>query len=243
MWLLLCQAIIWTHAVGPPLPADHRTGKESVTTPMTAPLTPKGKRTRQRILDVSMKLFAQSGSNSTSLRGIAAEAGLSHAGVLRYFQDKDALLIAVLEHRDEMDLSRALDEQGNVRAEVLTGNGPYTALRTLLEVVERNATMPGVVELFLKVATEATHEDHPAHDYFLARYARLRRLLEPVFAAVLPDEPPAGITAAEATEQLISILDGSQLQWLLSGGRIDLVADARRYLELLGIDLADPAAD
>lgn len=207
-------------------------------TTTTAQLTPKGQRTRQRILDVSMKLFAQSGSNATSLRGIAAEAGMSHAGVLRYFEDKDALLIAVLEHRDEMDLSRALDETGAVRPEVLTGDGPYTALRTLLEVIERNATMPGVVELFLKVATEATHADHPAHDYFVARYARLRRLLEPVFDAVLPTERPAGITAAEATEQLISILDGSQLQWLLSGGRIDLVADARRYLELLGIDLA-----
>src|SRR5699024_8347364 len=123
-----------------------------------------------------------------------------------------------------------------------TGEGPYTALRTLLEVIERNATMPGVVELFLKVATEATHEDHPAHDYFIARYARLRRLLEPVFEAVLPDARPAGITAAEATEQLVSILDGSQLQWLLSGGRIDLVADARRYLEVLGIDLGSAQA-
>lgn len=214
---------------------EHRAPKSSA--PSTAELTVKGRRTRERILDVSMKLFAQSGSNATSLRAIAAEAGLSHAGVLRYFADKDALLIALLEHRDDMDLSDALDQHGEVRAELLAGDRPITVLRRLLGVIARNATMPGVVELFLKVATEATHEDHPAHEYFVARYAQLRHLLEPVFEAALPRERVAGITAAEATEQLLSILDGSQLQWLLSGGRIDLVADARRYLEVLGIDL------
>src|SRR5699024_9560066 len=96
-----------------------------------AGLTPKGRRTRARILEVSLRLFAESGSNATSLRAIAAEAGLSHAGVLRYFEDKDALLIAVLEHRDEMDFSGAFDESGQVRREVLAGDGPRTALRTL----------------------------------------------------------------------------------------------------------------
>jgi len=38
------------------------------------------------------------------------------------------------------------------------------------------------------------------------------------------------ITATDAREQQISIPDGSKLQWLRSGGRIDFVADARRYL-------------
>lgn len=206
-------------------------------------LTAKGERTRQRILDVALRLFAESGSNATSLRAIAAEAGISHAGVLRYFADKDALLLAVLEHRDEATFARAFDEDGELRPELLTGTGPVAVLKVLLQVISRNTTMPGVVEMFLKVATEATHENHPAHEYFVERYARLRRVLVPVLHQALPDSPPSGITASEATEQLISILDGSQLQWLLRGRTVDLVSDAQRYLELLGIRVPFPEPD
>ena len=55
--------------------------------------------TRERILDVAERLFADSGFASTSLRDITAEAGVNLAAVNYHFGSKEALLGAILERR------------------------------------------------------------------------------------------------------------------------------------------------
>ena len=49
-----------------------------------------------RILDSAGKLFAQHGVNGVSVRRIAAEAGINHALVFRYFGSKDGLVTEIL---------------------------------------------------------------------------------------------------------------------------------------------------
>lgn len=202
-----------------------------------ADLTAKGRRTRERIIAAGLTEFARAGSNATSLRTIAAAAGLSHPAVLRYFRDKDELLLAVLERRDSVDLSGVFDEDDRVQPAYLTPEGGRRVLQGLMRVIERNTTMPTMVELYLKVASEATHPDHPAHAYFVRRYERLRRLLAQVLEAAMPPGRPNAPSPEQAAEQLIAILDGSQLQWLLMPDKVSLIADAERYVALLGIDL------
>ena len=198
------------------------------------PLTPKGARTKKRILDAALELFARSGFNSVSLRSIAAAADMSHAGVLRYFKDKDTLLIAVLERRDKLDLGPAIDGD-TLRPEILTKAGSVAFFEAFLQVIERNSQIPEIIELFLKVAAEASEPDHPAHEYFVDRYASLIDVLRQVFEVALPGTPGERLGAQTAAEQFIAIVDGSQLQWLLSPDRFDLVAETRRYLEFLGV--------
>ena len=55
--------------------------------------------TRERILDVAERLFANAGFVSTSLRDITAEAGVNLAAVNYHFGTKEALLGAILERR------------------------------------------------------------------------------------------------------------------------------------------------
>ena len=55
--------------------------------------------TRERILDVAERLFANTGFASTSLRDITAEAGVNLAAVNYHFGSKEALLVAILERR------------------------------------------------------------------------------------------------------------------------------------------------
>ncbi|NQX90371.1 MAG: TetR/AcrR family transcriptional regulator [Halioglobus sp.] len=56
----------------------------------------KGERTAQRILDVAEELFARHGYDGTSLRQIAAGAGIKQPGLYNHFAGKQALYEAVL---------------------------------------------------------------------------------------------------------------------------------------------------
>ncbi len=49
-----------------------------------------------RILDAAERLFAEHGPVSVSIRDIAAEAGLPHSAIYRYFESKDEVLRQVL---------------------------------------------------------------------------------------------------------------------------------------------------
>ena len=51
---------------------------------------------KDRILKVSAKLFAENGIKAVSIRKIAAEAGINHALIIRYFGSKDNLVTEIL---------------------------------------------------------------------------------------------------------------------------------------------------
>ena len=55
--------------------------------------------TKERILDISERLFADSGFATTSLRDITKEAGVNLAAVNYHFGSKEALLDAIFERR------------------------------------------------------------------------------------------------------------------------------------------------
>ncbi len=55
--------------------------------------------TKERILDVAERLFAEHGFADTSLRMITAEASVNLAAVNYHFQSKDALILAVIARR------------------------------------------------------------------------------------------------------------------------------------------------
>ncbi len=55
------------------------------------------KETRQRILDAAARLITRDGAPSLTLDGIAREAGMSKGGLLYHFENKEALLSALLD--------------------------------------------------------------------------------------------------------------------------------------------------
>ncbi len=69
--------------------------------PVTADPAPAAadKPTRERILEVAERLFADQGYNRVSLRSITAAADANMAAVHYYFRSKEALLKAIFEHR------------------------------------------------------------------------------------------------------------------------------------------------
>lgn len=108
------------------------------------------------------------------------------------------------------------------------------ALRSLVEVAGANADNPRLIELYVVLSAEATAADHPAHDYFVQRYAitvqTVRRFFEEARDAGQLRE---GIDPASAARQVVATMDGLQVQWLLDDQHLDMAAVLRDQMATL----------
>jgi AcrR family transcriptional regulator len=190
----------------------------------------KGERTRERILDSAMELFARSGFHAVSLRDISAHAGLTHAGLLHHFPGKDALLIEVLKRRETVTAGLVAASDSTLT--------PSEILVRHVDQLARNMREPGLVGLFVKVSAEATDPDHPAHAYFVERYRRFRKGTAQVLADLFAQAtPPLEHDPKAVAEQLLAVVDGLQTQWLLDPERVDMHASVVAFLSQLGLNL------
>jgi AcrR family transcriptional regulator len=193
----------------------------------------KGDRRRAQILQTAFEVFAAGGYRTASMVQIAAACGVTRAGLLHHFPTKEALLEAVLSERDR----RA--------AELFFSGAPTEAddgvafFSRLIKVTEHNARNPGIVSLYAVLSTEATDPSHPAHSYFLARY---ERSLERTRVA-LANLDRRGLLRAAARRpgvesEIIALMDGLQLQWLLNPDATPMGSILRARLEeLIDADL------
>jgi AcrR family transcriptional regulator len=191
----------------------------------------KGERTRNRILDTALELFAHSGSNAVSLRSIAAKAGISHSGLLRYFNDKEALVLAAIQRRDRLSIIAMKDTEDETFQGALPTND---AISLLLNATLENMQQPGTVAMFVKLSAEATDHKHPAHDYFVRRYSVLIDAIADSFTHLM------SVTHEEALDdarRFVAFIDGIQIQWLLDPKSVDMASLALDYLRHLGLDV------
>ncbi|MBI4350043.1 MAG: TetR/AcrR family transcriptional regulator [Elusimicrobia bacterium] len=76
---------------------------------MSAPATPKGLRTRERLVEASGTVFARKGCAASGVADICAAAGLAVGGFYRYFASKEEI-IEVLSRELRDELIRAISE-------------------------------------------------------------------------------------------------------------------------------------
>jgi AcrR family transcriptional regulator len=171
-----------------------------------------------------LQAYAANGYSGSSLAGIAAAAGLSTAGLLHHFPSKEELLVAVLQERDQLDGARFH----------LRGFAGLDALEALVRLVESNASTPGLVRAFTVLMGESAAEDHPARAWFQERYPRRRSnlaaaLLAGVDAGEIRPDTDSDAVAAE----IIAMMDGLQVQWLLNPDQVDMARLFAHYIETL----------
>ena len=73
----------------------------TTTSPSPRPLTRKGQETRQRIVDAAADLIFQRGVAHTTIEDVRAAADVSSSQLYHYFEDKTALVRAVVDHQAE----------------------------------------------------------------------------------------------------------------------------------------------
>src|SRR5262252_10554425 len=72
----------------------------TITQTKTRP-TPRAEDTRRRIYESALKLFREKGFEQTTMRDIAAKAGVALGAAYYYFASKDALVLAFYQEMQE----------------------------------------------------------------------------------------------------------------------------------------------
>lgn len=186
----------------------------------------KGVAKREEILSVALAVVAEKGCRKASVREIAERVGLTQAGLMHHFGSREELYQEVLRARDLRD-----HEMFFV---------PDPTIEGFFAVIAHNAEVPGLVRLYVEFSAEASIPEHPAHAFFLDRYAWLRDNMTGVIArAQETGGMGRDLDVTAAVDLLIAAADGLQLQWL-NDHAIDMVTRLRRLWE--GIVAASHAA-
>lgn len=187
----------------------------------------KGVAKREEILERALDVVAREGYGGASVKELAEAVGLSQAGLLHYFGTKEELFTEILRKRDEVDVA-------NYRAPSIEGaDSDVRDLRTgYLQIIRHNSEVPGLVQLFSRMAVDAADPEHPAHSFFLARGTELR---DEFTHALAHQQRTGGLTDRIAPGTLARILqavaDGLQVQWMQDptidmAGIVDALFDA-----------------
>ncbi|GAA4537585.1 TetR/AcrR family transcriptional regulator [Amycolatopsis samaneae] len=183
----------------------------------------RGTDRRESIIRAAFEVIAERGYRGTSLAAVAERVGLTQQGLMHYFPSKEDLLTAVLETRDEWDLLNF----GRSAAP------PAMTPGQLADLVDYNATRPGIVQTYTVLSADSVTEGHPARQYFHDRYRRVRAGIAQLLERNRELLPP-GLTPEQLAPLAIAVLDGLQLQWLLDPEEVDMPQSFRDFLTLLG---------
>ncbi|WP_055620947.1 TetR/AcrR family transcriptional regulator [Streptomyces sp. JHA19] len=173
---------------------------------------------RAEIVRAALEVIAERGYRGASLAAVAERVGLTQQGLMHHFPTKDALLVAVLQERDQWD--------------AVPGSRWRTDL--LAALVEYNAMRPGIVQTFSALLGESVTEGHPARTFFSERYTRVRASMAEMLRAEYGDRLPNGLTPERTAPLLVAVMDGLQYQWLLDPSSVDMPGSFRDFLLLLG---------
>jgi AcrR family transcriptional regulator len=195
----------------------------------------KGVAKREEILERALEVIAREGYRGASVKVLADAVGLSQAGLLHYFDSKEELFTEIVRKRDEVDIANYRPSPDGDR-EVVLRDG-------YVEIIRHNSDVPGLVELYSRMAVDAVDPQHPAHRFFLERGRQLRAVFAEELASSLEARGLSGEVESETLARILqAVADGLQLQWMLEP-EIDMAAIVAQLFDLLFPDATDRNTD
>ncbi|KQP73872.1 TetR family transcriptional regulator [Microbacterium sp. Leaf288] len=206
----------------------------TTTTAPGAVRTARTEQTRAAIVAAAHDAFVTRGYRATSLRDIAAAAGISHPGLLRHFATKDELLAAVVDLFERDNETELLER--------MAAEDPGTLAYS--ELARRNETVPGYLALFAALTGEASTPRHPAHEIMRDRYARLRELsTDAIDEAITQDTVAADRDPGGEAVRVPAAWDGLQLLAQYLPERVDIAETLETYEASLALPVGWRDAD
>ena len=183
-------------------------GREEDTSP--GRMTEIGNESRRRILDAAEQLFIERGVADTSFAGIQRAAGISRGSIPWHFNNKQGLLLAILDRAMIFTDVEQLESTGE------------DGVRELLELVRHRLHQPQGI-LLAALLSESFREDSPTHERYRDWHARLRqRIVDLVETSTDELELPPGMGVETYAAILFGTLIGIHLQWRLAPDLVDL---------------------
>jgi len=137
--------------------------------------------------------------------------GVSHTALRHYFSTRDELLVEVYRTHETLTAAEA-------------PSSGKSAVGVIIEAAERNRSIPGLVELYATLTTDALQERHAVtREFVRARFRSLRRTLAArIESGQRAGRIPADIDPLDAAALVIAASDGLQIQWLLDPAAVDI---------------------
>ncbi|HYB39615.1 MAG TPA: TetR/AcrR family transcriptional regulator [Mycobacterium sp.] len=176
---------------------------------------------RAQILGAARRCFVRDGFHQTSMQDLVREAGMSSGAVYRYFDSKDAMIVAIAE--ENLDQVVTI-----VRESVEHGATVGAALASALEYVSARHADEGFGAIALLVWSEALRNPTLA--------VRLREAFDAAGEALTQIARASSVTGSELapealTNMLLCVLPGYLLQVTIRGAdAVKTVPDAVRAL-------------
>ena len=196
--------------------------------------TAKGEDTRQRIYAAALMLFRERGFDATTMRDVAAAAGMSLGAAYHYYPSKDAI---VLEYYDQVSQEHARRVAAELGDHTKLGARLSLAFQSKLEILRHDRPLMGALLRF------AGDPRHPLS--FFGDSTREHRLQSiAVFVDAIGDEQlpddlarlaPVALWALHMGLLLFFLHDGSPGQRrtiALTAGAVDLVVAAIKVARL-----------
>ncbi|WP_280423667.1 TetR/AcrR family transcriptional regulator [Nocardia carnea] len=173
-------------------------------------LTPRGRKTRDALLDAARRVFESVGFLDARVELIAQEAGVSYGTFYRYFESKDDVF---------GELSNRLFEDMHRREPAAADLSPAERLiasnRSYYQAYRRNAPMMAIIE---QVATFN-------EDFRLLRHEHRRQLIDRTARAIARWQSeglvPADLDPELAARAMSAMVDHTLYLWLIQGEDAD----------------------
>ena len=186
---------------------------------------------RAQIVGAATKVFAEKGFSRATIREVAREAGVSEGTIYNYFEDKDALLLAILDGLNETE-RRAEDFQEGMATDFRGFLGEYLRRRMSLIWEDREVFRVALSEMLVNAELREMY---------------LRRMVEPTmriaeenFLSRMEQGEVRKTDAPLAMRSVAGAVLGVLVLGLLGdeeiGSRSDEVADVLARLLLDGLD-------
>ena len=183
-----------------------------------------GERTRQKIVETAVELFAEKGFRGTGIATLAKKVGMSGPGLLYYFGTKERLLLDVMPERHRVELPL---HQSRVRLTDLRRSG------------RRTTSARRLAQLYVVLGAEAIDPEHPLHDFFVERYRRNHQMAR----RLLTIERKEGRLRADADIDQLAIeiqamTLGLEMLWLTDPDTFDFRTALEKFYDRTERDLA-----
>jgi AcrR family transcriptional regulator len=192
----------------------------------------RGIERRRLVVATATEVFGEHGFRGGTLQHVADRVGGTPAAVLKLFGTKEKLLIAVLEH------------WGAVASEIVAhGTVENAYLDGFKSLMTYHMAHKGLLQLYTTMAAEASSPEHPAHEFMTERY---RATLEDMRGRFRTSSLGGHLRrmseeeVAHEAECLLAVLDGLEIQFLLSPA-FDLERSFSAYVDKVLERLRPPA--
>lgn len=180
---------------------------------------------QRRILAAAKAVFGAHGYRGGSLNDVAKQSGYTRAGLLHHYPSKEAILLALLDLRDE-------------RLNVL--RDPSSDDRGIAEVMEELPASIAVIledrvliQLAHALTAEAAHPEHPARAWAAHRHQLLREMTTAAIRRSIGRGELAATTDPDALSAVIlGAVEGAEAQWLVNPS-VDPVACAETLVTMV----------